>query len=347
MEYVMKKIMSISLSCCLMVVLLAGIALGRDDAVQKINWLQGLAFKYEKMKDKAIVQIKRAEATISKCGSIIKIAREKGNKEAERVARNALATAGETKRISQKNKLIAEMSISHLRHLMTSLSENDLQGLLYVVAGYVGDVQYYSANDSRVYPLTSISRRQPQPGDTILTGKNSRAQIYMFDRHGTQSDVTLGEYSRLHLEKDESKLSQFENLKLTLMKGCLHLQEKMDKRVGRKHNKRAALTEEWEDCAQKYGLNSLACRAYFSRIKNTIWTPSGTCSIRGTEFVAFEGEKTGLRIVVLSGRVIVSNKKQDEIKIVEPGFGVNVSRQGKISKPKKIDASGVTRWWAE
>jgi hypothetical protein len=107
----------------------------------------------------------------------------------------------------------------------------------------------------------------------------------MFDRHGIESNVTIGEYSRLHLEKDESRLSQFENLKLTLMKGCLHLQKKMDKRVGLKHNKRAALTEEWEDCAQKYGLASLACRGYFRRISNTIWTPSVTCSVRGTELI--------------------------------------------------------------
>lgn len=72
--------------------------------VERGNWLLGVTFKLERMRGNAITDIQRYEGEIQRCNTtigksknIIRLARQKGNAEAERIAGSALAKARQAK----------------------------------------------------------------------------------------------------------------------------------------------------------------------------------------------------------------------------------------------------------
>ncbi len=85
-----------------------GSAQAQMTEVERGNWLLGVIFKLERMRDDATADIQRYEgeihkcsATIGKCKNIIRLARQKGNAEAERISGSVLAKARQAK---QKNE---------------------------------------------------------------------------------------------------------------------------------------------------------------------------------------------------------------------------------------------------
>jgi hypothetical protein len=318
-----------------------------DMTLQKQKWLLGITSRFEVERDEINAQIQKSKTMIERCENIINAALETGNDEAKLMATDALRHAESAKNKFEKKKHVAETSIFHMQRQIANLSESNAKDLHYVVAGYTGDVGYRSAGEGKFIPLASNSNKQPQPGDMIYTGQNGRAELYFFDRDGGGNMMTLGKHTMLHLEKDKAGLSQFEKVKLTLMKGYLHFQESIDWRVKAKHKKRTELIEEWEECAEKYGLDSVKCKNYFSRIARTVWSGAVACSIRGTEFAIHEDEKKGTQIFVFKGSVIVSNNPGNKIKIIDAGYSIEGSPEGEMSEPRKIDLSSVSQWWKE
>lgn len=84
---------------------------------ERSNWLLGVIFKLENMRDKAIADIKKYEGDIQKCDGIIsksenivKLAQQKGNVQAEIIARDASIKAQEARIINRKNKNSAEFN---------------------------------------------------------------------------------------------------------------------------------------------------------------------------------------------------------------------------------------------
>jgi len=84
---------------------------------ERSNWLLGVIFKLENMRDKAIADIQKYEGNIQKCDSmisksenIVRLAQQKGNVQAEIVAREASIKAQEAKILNRKNKSSAELN---------------------------------------------------------------------------------------------------------------------------------------------------------------------------------------------------------------------------------------------
>ena len=80
------------------------------------KWLLGVTLKLERMRDATISDIRRYEGeirkcntTIGKCENIIRLARQKGNAEAERIAGRALAKARQAKLKNEELKKSAEL----------------------------------------------------------------------------------------------------------------------------------------------------------------------------------------------------------------------------------------------
>jgi len=93
------------------IILCIGSAHAQMTNVERGNWLLGVIFKLERMRDNAIADIQKYEsetykcnATIGKCKNIIRLARQKGNAEAERIAGSALAKARQAKLKNEKLK---------------------------------------------------------------------------------------------------------------------------------------------------------------------------------------------------------------------------------------------------
>src|SRR3990172_10434800 len=94
-----------------------GISFAQDADVQKSNWLLGVIFKFENMRDKAIADIQKYEGEIQKCDNtisksdnIVRLAQKKGNVKAEIIAREASIKAQEARIKNREKKNSAELN---------------------------------------------------------------------------------------------------------------------------------------------------------------------------------------------------------------------------------------------
>ncbi len=97
--------------------------------LERKNWLLGIIFKLENMRDKAITDIQKyardiqkSESTIRKSEDIIRQAQQKGSAQAEMIARQALTTAQEAKRKNEILKQEAEKRKSKVELAKASVS---------------------------------------------------------------------------------------------------------------------------------------------------------------------------------------------------------------------------------
>lgn len=123
----------------LLLLIFCGISLAQDSNMQKNNQLLGVIAKLENMRNKAITDIQKHEGEIRKCDStimksenIIKLAQQKGNTQAEMIARQALTTAQEAKRKNEKlkqeqewTKARAEEAIKRVNSMIDRLSKGE------------------------------------------------------------------------------------------------------------------------------------------------------------------------------------------------------------------------------
>lgn len=113
----------------LFLLIFCGISLAQDSDVQKNNWLLGVIFKLERMKDNSVAdiqkcerEIQKSESTIRKSEDIIRQAQQRGNAQAEMIARQALTTAQEAKRKNEILKQEAEKRKSKAELAKASVS---------------------------------------------------------------------------------------------------------------------------------------------------------------------------------------------------------------------------------
>ena len=84
--------------------------------VERGNWLLGVIFKLERMRDNALADIQRYEGKIHKCNAtigksehIIRLAQQKGNVKAEMIAGSALEKATQAKQKNEELKNAAAL----------------------------------------------------------------------------------------------------------------------------------------------------------------------------------------------------------------------------------------------
>jgi len=107
----MRKSTSIVTTLVVMLLVCTCSAYAQMTELEGKNWHLGVTLKLERMRDATISDIRRYEgeirkcnATIGKCENIIRLARQKGNAEAERIAGSALAKARQAKLKNEKLK---------------------------------------------------------------------------------------------------------------------------------------------------------------------------------------------------------------------------------------------------
>lgn len=315
---------SISIVTALVVALLL-VGIGNSEAqqmtdLQRGNWLLGVVFKLEGMRDDALADIQRHKAGIRKADNIISrsenimsLARQKGNAEAERVAGNALIKARDAK---QKNKELrqqaelrkkrAETAIANVRNVLAKMSSVKSE-IKSVVTNHSGLVYIIKHNET--IRLGEGQAGYLEPGDTVRTLGNSSVEM-QFHFLGGRGTLKLGEYSRFKVE---------ENGTINMLKGKIHLE-----------------VERWEkfseELAGKMGMFS-------------VLTPTAIVATRGTEFMVFEREGIGTEIIVLEGIVDVKAIKGDKTFAVDAGYRIRVTKDGVVSGPEKIDLKKIQRWW--
>lgn len=308
-----KKSLCTQLTCLVIGLFFVTIAFAQDTETEKKNWLLGVIFKLERMRDEAVekirdadIQIRNIENTIRGSEKILRLSIEEGDSKVEgiarralTVARNAKAKAQEVKRIAELRKLRAEKSIARVRNLLARLVSVDVE-VKSVVTNYSGKVEYFSRKDSEWIPLEKDRAGYLEAGDTIHTGHNGKAELYFLNGKGV---IRLGPNSAFRLEEDISGQQVIE-----LLIGDIQFK-----------------TE--------------------GRFK--VHTPTVCVAVRGTDFLLSEIEGKGTELIVFEGSVELSDLKGQKTVTVNAGYKAEVPVNGIPLEPYKVDLTKIQRWWEE
>ena len=341
--------------------------------VERGNWLLGVIFKLEKMRDDASAdlqrytnEIRKCDRTIGRSEKIIRLARQKGNVRAETIAGSALARGRrarlkneELKNSAALRKKRAEVALANVRNLLAKQLSMNTE-IRSVVTGRTGRATIFSKRLNESINLDDDRAAFLEPGDEIWTYGNSSVEMQFLDGRGT---LQLGEYSRFRMEEDKpgtqiinmikgkiyigvDKLDEYRNMVEEKLKAYQEDVSTIKDEVVRK------MVNEYEqkkDRWKKLKSGRYSTYGFLGPLGSAplIRTPTCVLAERGTKFLVFEDETTGTEVTVLEGAVEVKPTKGDNTFLVDAGNRIHVTRDGVISRPEKIDLKKIKRWWGK
>ena len=333
-----------------------GISFAQDAEIQKSNWLLGVIFKLENMRDKAIADIQKYEGEIQKCDNtisksenIVRLAQQKGNVKAEIVAREASLKAQEAKIKNEKNRSMAELkkkrselAIANVRNMLADkLSQT--QEIKSVVTNYSGNVSILKKNGETI-PLENNRSGYLETGDEIWTLGNSSAELQFLEGRGS---LKVGEYSKVKMEEDDAG-TQVMNMiqgKVNInVEKAENYQKMMEEKIkAYKEDLKTVKDETKQKIVDEYESIKKTSVKFVKRFE--VRMVDVICSVRGTQFLVYEDEKKGTEVVVLEGSVEMKRTKGEKTIIINAGYKGVATKDGKLSEPEKIDLSKMERWW--
>ena len=336
------------------------ISFAQDSDVQKNNWLLGVIFKLENMRDKAIEDIRKYEGdirkcenTISKSENIVRLAQQKGNVKAETVAREASIKAQEAKRKNRDNKNSAELNkkraeiaLAYVKNVFSD-SLSHPQKIKSVITNYSGRVSIQKKNGEH-FTFEKNQKGFLETGDEVSTYENSSVELQFLDGRGT---MNVGQYSQVKMEEDDAGTQV-----MNMIQGKVNISvEKVENFQKMMEEKIKAYKEDLKtvnDATKQEKIN--AYENYLKGLKSSmqnmrkkfeIKTPATVSAPRGTQFLVYEDEKKGTELIVIEGDVELKSKNETRTVVVNEGYRAAVSKDGKLSELGKIDLSNLERWW--
>jgi hypothetical protein len=333
------------------------IARKKDADAQKSNWLLGVIFKLETMRDEAMSDIRKYEGDIQRCDNtivksdnIVKIAQQKGNTEAENIAREASIKAQEAKnknielkKSAELNKKRAEIAIAYVKNVFSDALSHP-QKIKSVMINYSGRVSIQKQNGEH-FTFENNQIGLLEKGDEISTYENSSADLQFLDGRGS---LKVGEYSRVKMEEDDAD-AQVMNMiqgKVNISVEKLENYQKMmeEKIKAYKEDLKTVKDETKQKIVDEYESSTKRAKAYIVK-KCEVRTPEVALADRETQFLVYEDEKKGTELIVLEGSVEMKGIKGDKTIMVNEGYKCTATKGGILSDPEKIDSSNLERWW--
>ncbi|TRZ88820.1 MAG: hypothetical protein D4R88_06935 [Methanosarcinales archaeon] len=344
----------------LLLLIFYGISFAQDAEVQKSNWLLGVIFKLENMRDKAIADIQKYEGEIQKCDTtinksenIVRLAQQKGNVQAEVIAREASLKAQEAKLKNKEKKNSAEFNKKRAEFALATV-KNELSNALSqpqkiksVITNYSGRVSIQKESGE----IIDFGKNQTsllEKGDAIQTYGNSSAELQFLEGRGS---LKVGEYSKVKMEADDAGTEVMNmiqgkvNISVEKLENYQQMMEEKIKAYKEDLNTVNDATKQEKLNAYENYLKGLKHRIQNIQKKFEVRTPAWAMSVRNTEFLVFEDEKTGTEMIVLEGSVEMKGTKGDKTIIVNAGYKGTVTKDGILSDPEKLDLSKIERWW--
>lgn len=347
-----------------------------DEFRNCIQFLLGVSFKAQGLRDQAIEEIRKIdleimknEQTIQKSQQIISLAShriDENAKKAEIIAREALMKATEAK---QKNEAIkrqwelakmrAERSFATVQNMLSQRCglKEQIKGFL---TNYTGNVYIIKANHHKTSPENGFLG----PGDKVLTA-NGTAEVQMLDGRAT---VKLGPYSEFVMKKDTREEELVE-----LLKGKVYMTvDKIDEFTKKMREKLEQYKEDIQTikqlkkedidnlekyikrelkisiCNLKYGLppnydvkseGYIGGKHYYC-INGYI--PNAVLGVRGTKFISEIKDDNSIEVMVLEGIVDVNIPGKDKVLSLEAGDKAIIGVDD-IIKLEKIEQ--IENWW--
>lgn len=333
-----------------------GISFAQDADAQKSNWLLGVIFKLETMRDKAMSDIRKYEGDIQRCDNtivksdnIVRIAQQKGNVQAEKIAREASIKAQEAKKknielekSAELNKKRAEIALAYVKNAFSDALSHP-QKIKSVMINYSGRVSIQKQNGEH-FTFEKNQIGLLEKGDEIATYENSSAELQFLDGRG---NLKVGEYSRVKMEEDDPD-AQVMNMiqgKVNISVEKLENYQRMmeEKIKAYKEDLKTVKDETKQKIVDEYESIENAVARF--RRKFEVRTSGAICVVRGTQFLVYEDDMKGTEVVVLEGGVELKSKNENRTVVVNEGYRAAVAKDGKLSEPEKIDSSNLERWW--
>jgi len=333
-----------------------GISFAQDSEVQKSNWLLGVVFKLENMRDKAIADmqkyegdIQKCDTTISKSDNIVRLAQQKGNVKAEKIAREASLKAQEAKIKNKDRKNSAELNKKRVEFALATVKNalsnalSQPQKIKSVITKYSGRVEIQKENGETF----DSGKNQPvflEKGDTIQTYGNSSAELQLLEGRGS---LKVGEYSKVKMEADDAGTEV-----MNMIQGKVNISvEKLENYQKMMEEKIKAYKEDLKTVKDEIKQKIVdECESTKKAVlkfakKFEVRTENAVVADRGTQFLVYEDEKTGTEMIVLEGSVEMKGTKGKKTIIVNAGYKGTATKDAVLLEPQKIDLSKIERWW--
>jgi hypothetical protein len=288
-------------------------------------------------------EILKCEKTISNSDKIKKLAIEKGNTEAQRIANDALLKSKDAKdkynRLLESSRKLKQQSENILISLKTQqqkVSNSNINTALPL--NFSGNVSVHK-NNGEQFNLDEAKLFIIEEGDLITTSSNSKVDLQFLDGRG---NLLLGENSKLKFSKgDSTDVIDFMNGK---MKIAVEKKDAFEKRMKEMYENLkqdiGSIPEDYEQFIKKM-------RARVRKKFEVRNTGGGGGAVRGTELVVNESENIGTEIFVLEGSVEMFSKDRLKIITVNTGQKGSINPKGELTGPVNFDLKQIDKWWEE
>jgi len=288
-------------------------------------------------------EIVKCDKTIGTSEKIIGLAREQGNADAEKVAKNALlkSTTAKEKNIKLLNsaKLKKNQSERILASVKSKFSINAKNEPVVeaVALSYYGDITILK-NNGEQFKLNDIQSSLLETGDFITTSDNSKVELQFLEGRG---NINIGENTKLKFNKQDST-DVVEVIKGKVKLGVQKIDEyeKELKEEYEKYKKTiTSIPESYEQFIKRWQAKM--------RKKFEVRYRGGTCSIRGTEFIVYANDDNNTEIIVLEGTVEMKSTNGLNTILINEGQKGMVNDAGVLSEPIQIDITKLEKWWED
>ena len=346
-----KTINSVSMFCFILFIqTFFSNVLAQDYSNQKNTLLLSTILQLEKNISKFDENILRCEKEILKCDKtiatsekIIGLAQEKGNLEAEKVANDALLKSSTAKekniKLIDSAKLKKQQSEIILASVKSKLFTNAKNAPVIeaVALNYYGDVTILKQNGVQ-FKLNENQGSLLENGDFITTSQNSKIELQFLEGRG---NVTVGENSKLKFNKQDST-DIVEVIKGKVKLG-FHKIDEYEKDLLKQYEKYkqniTSIPESYEQFIKRWQAKM--------RKKFEVRCTSGTCSIRGTEFIVNSNDDKSTEIIVIEGTVEMKSAISLKTILINAGQKGIVNDKGILSEPTEIDVTKLDKWWED
>jgi len=288
-------------------------------------------------------EINKCEQNISNSENIIAIAKQRGNKEAEKTANESLIKARDTKakylRLIETTTIKKKQFENHLKLLKEILTDNskEVKSFNGVVTNYSGQVNILKKNGDS-FELGDTQGVFLADGDIISTLDKSKVELQFLEGRGNLN-VDANTKLLMKAQNDSTELVE-------LIKGRLKIS------ISKAQKLEQMLKDEYErllkeiDSIPSYEKLIKRWRARMNK-KFEVKSNSFALTIRGTEFIISDLNDSQTEIFIYEGTVDVWSVDGTNKVVLSSGQKLSIKKGEPFPEPINFDPEKVEKWWKQ
>ncbi len=311
------------------------------DCQKKINQINGEIKKYEN-------RILKSQNTITHSETIQKNAREAGNKEAERIAAEAISNSSKTIRECREYIVSLRERRSKYQSAVESIRKamGQTNKVNAVALDFTGQVSIIRTSGEKI-DLKNASANIMEAGDIINTSSDGKVDLEFMEGRGK---MTVGPDSKVRMIKEKDSSDVVEIMKGEIYSSVLKADEYEKKMTDLLKNFKADSLLSTIGTVSSF--SDQQWHAYWRRSLPERWkkkfelrTPAAVTSVRGTKFGITVIDENTTELLVTEGTVEIKPSGADEAIVVEGGQVCRITRGQACAGAIPCDTLNINKWW--